>query len=552
MDKLNLFASLPEIALLLAVSFIVIVDAMQVARAIKMTPSPVFVAGAVVARQEVTSAYTDSSANNSSAANSPGAANSPDMANSPGMANTPGGWSTDKLALLALLLPLAATLWQWSSDTQYAYNNMYVADGLSHLLKFCAYLAVGASMLYARAYARDRELNRGEFYTLSLFALLGQMIMISANSLLVVYMGLELMSLSLYALAALRRDSPQATEAAMKYFVLGALASGFLLYGMSMIYGASGTLDLNEIAKKIAVGETNKANHTIFVFGVVFLVAGLAFKFGAVPFHMWVPDVYQGTPSAVTLMIAAAPKLATFAIAFRLLAEGLIGVAYDWQQMLMVLAVLSVVIGNLVAISQSNLKRMLAYSAISQIGFVLLGFLAGVVSQDPNKAVTMASAYSSSLFYVITYVLTTLGTFGLIQLLARHGFESEDIHDLRGLRKRSPWMALVMIVLLLSLAGIPPTVGFTAKLIVLQSVVNAGHIWLAVVAVLASLIGAFYYLRVIKVMCFDEPTDTAKIEPQADAKSLLAVNGILVLVLGVLPGPLMTLCLNAVQKALAG
>jgi NADH-quinone oxidoreductase subunit N len=546
MDKLNLIASLPEIALLLAVSFIVIIDAMQVAKAIKLAPSPVFVAGAVVVREETTSDYP---ASNAAGRN---AGDTVSRSTTGVVAGISGGWSTGKLSLLALLLPLAATLWQWGSGTQYAYNNMYVADGLSHLLKFCCYLAVGASMLYARAYAKDRELNRGEFYTLSLFALLGQMIMISANSLLVVYMGLELMSLSLYALAALRRDSPQATEAAMKYFVLGALASGFLLYGMSMIYGASGTLDLSEIAKKIATGQANQANHTIFVFGVVFLVAGLAFKFGAVPFHMWVPDVYQGTPSAVTLMIAAAPKLATFAITFRLLAEGLIGVAYDWQQMLMVLAVLSVVLGNLVAISQTNLKRMLAYSAISQIGFVLLGFLAGVVSKDPNQAVTMASAYSSSLFYVITYVLTTLGTFGAIQLLARYGFESEDIHDFRGLRKRSPWMALVMIVLLLSLAGIPPTVGFTAKLIVLQSVVNAGHIWLAVVAVLASLVGAFYYLRVIKVMCFDEPTDTAKIEPQGDAKSLLAINGILVLLLGILPGPLMTLCLGAVQKALAG
>ncbi len=564
MDKLNLLASLPEIALLLAVCLVVIFDAIHVSKATKVTVDPMGTGGAsgmVLERGtnnltgidiEVDGAGLGARSGNQLGARSTDLGARSTDATDAYTAISTGRWSTDKLALLALLLPFFATLWQWGNATEYAYNNMYVADGLSHLLKLCAYLAVGASILYARAYARDRELNRGEFYTLSLFALLGQMIMISANSLLVVYMGLELMSLSLYALAALRRDSPQATEAAMKYFVLGALASGFLLYGMSMIYGASGTLDLSEIARKIATGEANKANQTIFIFGVVFLVAGLAFKFGAVPFHMWVPDVYQGTPSAVTLMIAAAPKLATFAIAFRLLAEGLIGVAYDWQQMLMVLSVLSVVIGNLVAISQTNLKRMLAYSAISQIGFVLLGFLAGVVGKDPNKAVTMASAYSASLFYVITYVLTTLGTFGLIQLLARYGFESEEIHDLKGLRKRSPWMTLVMIVLLLSLAGIPPTVGFTAKLIVLQSLVNAGHVWLAVVAVLASLIGAFYYLRVIKVMCFEEPTDTAKIEPTADARSLLAVNGMLVLLLGILPGPLMTLCLSAVQKALAG
>lgn len=487
MDKINLFAALPEILLLIATCVLVVVD----------------------------------------------------------VARKPGGIGIDRLALLVLLFPAAATWWQWNDATQYAFNNMYVSDGLSHLLKFCCYLATAAGFFYARAYTQDRELYRGEFYSLSLFALLGQMIMISANSLLVIYMGLELMSLSLYALAALRRDSTQATEAAMKYFVLGALASGFLLYGMSMIYGAAGTLDLTEIARKVAAGQ---ANRTIFVFGVVFLVAGLAFKFGAVPFHMWVPDVYQGTPTAATVMIAAGPKLATFAMAFRLLAEGLVGVAADWQQMLMVLAVLSIVIGNVVAIAQTNFKRMLAYSAISQIGFVLLGFLAGVVG---GKNTAMANAYSASLFYVITYVLATLGTFGLIQLLARYGFESEEIHDLRGLRRRSPWMTLVMIVLLLSLAGIPPTVGFNAKLVVLQSVVNAGHIWLAVLAVMASLVGAFYYLRVIKVMCFEDPVDTASIEPRSDAKSLMAVNGLLIIVLGLLPGPLLSLCLDAVSKALA-
>ena len=490
MDKLNLLAALPEMLLLLAVSALVVADVLM------------------PAERRI---------------------------------------AIDRLALIALLLPLGATIWQWGSPTQYAFSHMYVADGLSHLLKLCAYGAVAMTIVYARSYNGDREMYRGEFYSLALFALLGQMVMMSANNLLVVYMGLELMSLSLYALAALRRDTPAATEAAMKYFVLGALASGFLLYGMSMIYGGAGTLDLTEIAKKFAVGQVNR---TVFVFGVVFLVAGLAFKFGAVPFHMWVPDVYQGTPTTATLMIASAPKLATFAIAFRLLAEGLVGVANDWQQMLMVLAVLSVILGNLVAIAQTNLKRMLAYSAIAQIGFVLLGFLSAVVKG--GAANVAADAYSASLFYVITYVLTTLGTFGLIQLLARYGFESDEIHDLRGLRKRSPGLTLAMIVFLFSLAGIPPTVGFYAKLAVLQSLVTAGFLWVAVVAVLASLIGAFYYLRIIKVMCFEEPIDSALVAPRAGAHSLLAANGIMVLVLGLMPGPLMLACLDAVKNALAG
>jgi NADH-quinone oxidoreductase subunit N len=490
MDKLNLLAALPEILLLFAVSVLVIADVWM----------PVHNRIAI-----------------------------------------------DRLALLALLLPLGATIWQWATPTQYAFSHMYVADGLSHLLKLCAYIAAAMTIIYARSYNGDREMFRGEFYSLALFALLGQMVMMSANNMLVVYMGLELMSLSLYALAALRRDSAAATEAAMKYFVLGALASGFLLYGMSMIYGGAGTLDLTEIAKKVATGQVNR---TVFVFGVVFLVAGLAFKFGAVPFHMWVPDVYQGTPTAATLLIASAPKLATFAIAFRLLAEGLVGVAADWQQMLMVLAVLSVVLGNLVAIAQTNLKRMLAYSAIAQIGFVLLGFLSAVVKD--GAANVAADAYSGSLFYVITYVLTTLGTFGMIQLLARYGFESDEIHDLRGLRKRSPGMALGMIVFLFSLAGIPPTVGFYAKLAVLQSLVTAGFLWIAVVAVLASLIGAYYYLRIVKVMCFEEPIDTAAVKPRAGANALLAANGIAVLALGLMPGPLMQACLDAIKNALAG
>jgi NADH-quinone oxidoreductase subunit N len=453
----------------------------------------------------------------------------------------------DRLALGALLFPAVATVWQLGQPAQHAFGGMYVADTLGHVLKLAAYGAVAATIVYARGYAADRGMHRGELYALALFALLGQMVMISAGSLLVVYLGLELMSLSLYAIAAMRRDHPLSSEAAIKYFVLGALASGFLLYGMSMLYGGTGTLDLARIAR--ALGGGAPANTTVMVFGVVFVVAGLAFKFGAVPFHMWVPDVYQGTPTAATLLIASAPKLATFAIAFRLLAEGLIAVAADWQQMLLVLSVLSMAVGNLVAIAQTNLKRMLAYSTIAQVGFVLIGMLAGVVGGDASGA---PDAWSASMFYIVTYVLTTLGTFGVVLLVARREHEAEEIVDLQGLARRSPWLAFVMLILMFSLAGIPPTVGFYAKLAVLQAALAAGLLWLAVLAVLLSLVGAFYYLRVVKVMYFEEPIDARPIEATADARAVITINGALVLVLGLVPGPLMALCLKAVQQAFGG
>jgi NADH-quinone oxidoreductase subunit N len=451
----------------------------------------------------------------------------------------------DRLAVVLLLLPLAATLWQLDQPAMLAFNGMYVADGLGHVLKLAAYVSVAATIVYARSYVGARGMDRGELYALALFALLGVMVMISASNLLVIYVGLELMSLSLYAMVAMRRDHPLSIEAAMKYFVLGALASGFLLYGMSMVYGGTGSLDLREIAQVMAAGQ---ASETVMIFGLVFIVSGLAFKLGAVPFHMWVPDVYQGAPTVATLMIASAPKLAVFAVIFRLLAEGMIDLAFDWQQMLTVLAVLSIALGNIVAIAQSNLKRMLAYSTIAQVGFVLLAMLSGVVAGDASGA---PGAYSAGMFYMITYVLTTLGAFGLIMLLARSGFESEEIDDLKGLSVRSPWMAFMMLILMLSLTGIPPTVGFYAKLVVLAAVVNAGAVWLAVVAVLFSLIGAFYYLRVIKVMYFDSPTDSTPIVASSDAKAVMAVNGTLVLLLGIVPGPLMTLCVAAIRQALA-
>jgi NADH-quinone oxidoreductase subunit N len=383
---------------------------------------------------------------------------------------------------------------------------------------------------------------KGELYSLSMFSLLGICVMLSANNFLVIYLGLELMTLALYALTALRRDSLHATEAAMKYFVLGALASGFLLYGLSMMYGATGSLEISEVFKAIGTGQINT---WVLSFGVVFVVAGLAFKLGAVPFHMWVPDVYHGAPTAITILIGGAPKLAAFAITVRLLVEGLSGLGKDWQEMLIVLSVGSMIVGNLVAIAQTNLKRLLAYSSIAQMGFMLLGFTPTVVAVNTLSA---ANGYSSSMFYIVSYVLTTLGTFGVIILLSRPGFEADQIAE------RSPWFAAVMAILMLSLAGLPPTVGFYAKLAVLQAVVSTnvtGYIVLAVVAVMMSLVGAFYYLRVIKVMYFDEAADTHPIVSTGERRFVLSVNGAAVLVFGLLPDGLMTLCRDAIVKALA-
>lgn len=431
--------------------------------------------------------------------------------------------------------------------TIYGMQRMVVTDPLGHLLGGFAALSVMIALAYARPYASHRDILKGELFTLSLFSLLGISVMLAANNFLIVYLGLELMSLSLYALTAMRRDNLEATEAAMKYFVLGALASGFLLYGLSMMYGATGSLDIPQVFNAIATGQINKA---VLVFGTVFIVAGLAFKLGAVPFHMWIPDVYQGAPTAVTLLIAGAPKLAAFAITFRLLVEGMSGVAADWQQMLILLSVASMLLGNLAAIAQSNLKRMLAYSTIGQIGFMLLGFTPTVIS---NNTFSAANGYSSALFYLISYVLTTLGTFGIIMLLSRRGFESENIDDLKGLASRSPWYAAVMAIFMFSLAGIPPTVGFYAKLAVLQSLVSTNdtsYIVLAVVAVVLSLVGAFFYLRLVKVMYFEEPRDTAPITTSGEVRVLLSLNGAAVLAFGLLPGWLMTMCANAVLLAL--
>ncbi len=448
------------------------------------------------------------------------------------------------LGVVAVLQAMYAT----GGQTIYGFGGMTVSDPMSNWLKCFATIAMMVTLVYGRPYSADRGMMRGgEVFTLGMFSLLGMFIMISGSNFLVIYMGLELLTLSSYALVALRRDNATASEAAMKYFVLGALASGFLLYGLSMMYGATGSLDIAAVFKAINSGNVK---HQVLVFGLVFIVAGLAFKLGVVPFHMWVPDVYQGAPTSVTLMIGGAPKLAAFAITIRLLVEGMLPLAIDWQQMLAVLSVGSLLVGNLAAIAQTNLKRMLAYSTISQMGFVLIGLLSGVVNGNTLSATT---AYSSAMFYVITYVLSTLATFGVILILAREGFESEEITDLAGLNQRSPLYAAIMAICMFSLAGIPPMVGFYAKLSVLQSLVSSGQtpqIALAIFAVMMSLIGAFYYLRVVKVMYFDEPITATTVSAGADVRTVLVINGALVLLLGLFPSGLMALCADAITKTL--
>ena len=457
------------------------------------------------------------------------------------------------LTLLTLgVVAVAEATYAMGGQTFYGFGNMVVVDPMGSWLKCFSCVALMVSLVYGRPYAFARDMLRGgEFFTLSLFALLGMFVMISGHNFLVIYMGLELLTLCSYALVALRRDDATATEAAMKYFVLGALASGFLLYGLSMLYGATGSLDLNEVFKAIA---SRQVKHQVLVFGLVFIVAGLAFKLGAVPFHMWLPDVYQGAPTAVTLLIGGAPQLAAFAICMRLLVEGLLPLAFDWQQMLAVLAIGSLLIGNLAAIAQTNLKRMLAFSTISQMGFLLLGMLSGVVN---GNQLNTEAAYSAAMFYAITYVLTTLAAFGIIMLLARAGHEAEDISDFAGLNQRSPLYAGVMAMVMLSLAGLPPLVGFYAKLSVLQALVSSqqtSYLLLAIFAVFMSLIGAFYYLRIIKVMYFDAAQSPVHpITAPADARVVLSINGALLLVLGILPGGLMTLCaqsINSIVKTL--
>jgi len=452
---------------------------------------------------------------------------------------------------------------------QIGLNGLVITDPMGSLLKAGASFTTVATLIYGRRYVQEQGMGFGEFHHFSLFALLGGFVMISANHLLVVYLGIELLTLSLYAAVALRRDHSLSVEAAMKYFVLGALASGFLLYGLSMVYGATGTLSIPEIHDRIAAGSLGApgADRLVMVFGTVFVVAGLAFKLGVVPFHMWVPDVYQGAPTATTLLIGAAPKFAAFAVAIRLLVSGLIGVAVDWQQMLLVLCVLSLIVGNLVAIAQTSLKRVLAYSTIAHMGFMLLALASGVLEVPAAKAAVdlamteqagggamglAVQAYAASMFYVVTYALTALGSFGVVLLASSKGSDLDSLNDFKGLGRTRPVLAWAMLVLVFSLAGIPPTVGFYAKLVVLESVISAGYVWLAVLAVLASLVGAFFYLRIVKVMFFDEPEASNQTHALCSfQQSVLSLNSAAVLALGILPGPMMAWCIQVVRASLA-
>lgn len=448
------------------------------------------------------------------------------------------------LTQATLIAAAFITIYTMQGEVSYTFSNLFVSDLMGALLKLMLYFAMAIALLYGRGYLSDRKIDRPEYYLLALLMTLGMMVMVTSNHMLPLYIGLEMMSLALYTMVAFDRDSARSTEAAMKYFVLGALASGLLLYGMSMVYGGTGTLEFSGVAQAIY---NQSANQTVLLFGLVFLVAGISFKLGVVPFHMWVPDVYQGAPTAVTLIISTAPKLAAFAMAVRLLIWGLFDLAEQWQGMLMFVAVASIVLGNLAAIAQQNLKRMLAYSGISHMGFVMLGLLAGVVEGDRHFAL---NAYSSAMFYVISYVIMSLASFGMIVLLSRAGFEAENIDDFKGFAKRSPWFALMMMFVMFSMAGIPFFIGFFAKLSVLQAVVAAGYFWLAAVAVVMSVIGAYYYLRIVKVMYFDAPEDQSPIQAPAELKVLLSANGLAIAALGLAPQMLMSLCAYALLASL--
>lgn len=435
------------------------------------------------------------------------------------------------LTQFSLIVTLALLLSNQTDVRVLAFNDLFVQDAMADVLKLFIVIISFGVFVYSREYLQARNIFKGEFYVLGLFSIAGMMLMVSANNLLMLYLGLELLSLCLYALVAFNRDNGNASEAAMKYFVLGAIASGMLLYGMSILYGLSGSLMLSEIAQ--AVTKAEGAQNIGMIFALVFIVVALAFKLGAVPFHMWMPDVYHGSPTAVTALIGTAPKLAGFAMIMRLLVEALGGLQADWQQMIIVLAVLSLAVGNIIAIAQTNIKRMLAYSTISHVGFILLGILSGT-----------AEGYSSAMFYTISYAMMSLGGFGVIMLMARKGFEADNITDLTGLNQRSPWFAFIMMILMLSMAGVPPTVGFWAKLAVLTAVVDVNLVWMAIIAVFFSIIGIFYYLRIIKMMYFDDAVDTRPLECGRDMQIALSTNGLAILALGLYPAALMSLCVS--------
>jgi NADH-quinone oxidoreductase subunit N len=440
---------------------------------------------------------------------------------------------TGVLAVVALLITAALVCVQPVTGKIMALGGLFELDRMAQVLKVATLLIVAVVFVYSTEYLQRRAILKGEYYVLGLFAVLGAMVLISAGNLISLYLGLELMSLCLYAMVAFDRESGIAAESAIKYFVLGSMASGTLLYGMSIVYGVTGSLDIGAIAD---AAHNGLGDNIGLLFGIAFLIVGIGFKFGAVPFHMWIPDVYEGSPTCVTVFIGTASKLAAFALAMRLLPEALGGSQPDWSQMLVVLSVLSMAIGNIVAIAQTNLKRMLAYSTISHIGYVLLGILSGT-----------AQGNQAAMFYMISYVIVAAGSFGMILLLARQGFEADKIVDFKGLNARSPWFAGMMAILMFSLAGLPPFVGFWAKLGVIQAVLNVNMTWLGVVAVLFSVVGAFFYLRIVKMMYFDDPTDTSVIGGSMLMRTVLSANALLVFGFGIIPGTLLQICQLALK-----
>ncbi len=433
------------------------------------------------------------------------------------------------LSLITLLATAFLSYAVFPQQTIVSFNGSFILDSMASILKIVILLLVFAVFIYAKDYLKDRNIYKGEYFILGLFGVLGMMIMVSAGNFITVYLGLELLSLCMYAMIAMQRDSAIASEAAMKYFVLGAMASGILLYGMSMIYGVTGSLDLAAINAAIA-----GSDRLVMSFGLVFIILGIAFKLGAVPFHMWMPDVYHGSPTSVTLYLATAPKVAAFAMMYRLLVDGLSGIHADWQMILIILSVLSMVFGNIIAIAQTNIKRMLAYSTISHVGFILMGILTGT-----------SNGYAASMFYVIAYAFMSLGAFGMIALMSRAGFEADNLDDYKGLNQKSPWFAFVMLAVMFSMAGVPPFWGFWAKLSVLQEAVNSGLIWLAVVGVVTSIIGAFYYLRIIKLMYFDKPTDEIPLQASMDLRLTLSLNALIILAAGIFPTAIASLCMSS-------
>lgn len=436
---------------------------------------------------------------------------------------------TYALTQLTLVVMVIMVIAQYQMPTMHDHYVMVVHDKLASLLKIAIGLTSIFVFLYSRDYMRQRDMGKGDAYLLGLFSILGMMVMVSGYNFLTLYLGLELMSLPIYALVAINRQSEQGIEAGIKYFVLGAIASGMLLYGLSMVYGATGSLQIATVAHTIAT--TPSAHLYILIFGVVFVVAGLAFKMGLVPFHMWLPDVYTGSPNAATLFIAVAPKIAVFGLVFRLLVEAMPGLFIQWHQLFVIIAVLSMFLGNVAAIAQTNLKRMFAYSAIAHGGYMLLGFVAGT-----------PQGFAAALFYTLAYAIMSLGGFGIICLLAKKGFEAQNIDDLKGLNRRNPWLALMMLLLLFSMAGIPPTVGFFAKLGLLEALIGAHMTWLAVVTLVFAIIGSYYYLRVVKVIYFEQPTKSSRLTMAWDAKLAISVNGLAILFLGLVPSGLITLC----------